>query len=160
MGMIFEEPWWYLKVEQCKVNFVVFYFLQLCCPCDHFQVFVGFAIFNFMMCRSFDGCVACGEHWSRYVCVCCFVICMQVWVFKSFNYFLLPFPISLIFLVYYRLIVNSTHFVHFFPFYPFLSISIHCVQYCPFLSILSKSLSMSIFIYCLFCQLYLLQVNC
>jgi hypothetical protein len=121
---------WSLNVEQCRVNFVVFYFLQLCCPCDHFQIFVGFAIFNFMMCKSFDGCVACGEHWSWYF-VCCFVICMQVWVFKSFNYFLLPFPISLIFLVYCRLIVNSTHFVHFFPFYPFLSIFVHFYPFCP-----------------------------
>ncbi len=127
----------------------MFCFLQLCCPCDHFQIFVGFVIFNLWCVGHLMGVLLVGNI-DLGMCVCCFVICMQVWVFKSFNYFLLPFPISLNFLVSCKLIVNSTHFVHFFPFYPFWSIFIHFVQILKYVY----------FIYCLFCRLYLLQVYC
>jgi hypothetical protein len=74
------------------------FFGPLCCPCDDtFKLFVGFVASKFMMCRSFDCNYVCYVRGNidQGKCVHYFVICMQLWVFESFNSFLLPLPISL-----------------------------------------------------------------
>ncbi len=93
--------------------------------------------------------------------VSCFVICMQVWVFKHFNYFLLSFPISF-FLGYLSILfilsILSFLFIsiwsNYFHFYPFSPTSWVCIFYLLFiLSIFFTTNPLSIFFYYVYYKL-------
>lgn len=131
ISMVFKHSW---AMRGC------FFFGPLCCPCDDtFKLFVGFVVFKFMMCGSFDGNYVCyiwgNVDWGKWVH--CFFICMQLWVFESFNSFLLPLPISLSFVlatIGWLSIMSISSFldIHLYLFCSILSIFIHCVHYVHF----------------------------
>jgi hypothetical protein len=154
----FEEPWWSSNmVRQCKVKFVMFFFCHYVSMWCHCQV-ICWIFFLILWCVSHDNytCVVCGEHWSF-----CFVICMQVWVFKHFNSFLLSFPhkfflgylsnLFILSILSFLFISNWSNYVHFYPFSP---TSWVCIFYLLFiLSILFTTNWLSIFFYYVYYKL-------